>query len=85
MKTLYADFNNFDANGGLPLTCVGSIQSIRALREPLSEGEQVVLSDGDVMVTAEVHLRPNGTWIARCVSSFADADQATRDSLQISA
>jgi hypothetical protein len=77
MKVVYADFNNFDQHGTLPLTCVGSRASIRALATPLIDGEQVVLSDGELMITAKVRKRANGTWIAECIGDYSEADGPT--------
>ncbi len=65
MKRLYADFNNFDANGILPLNSRGSLDSIAALSGPLREGENVLLSDGDLEVSARVSLAKDGVWEAR--------------------
>lgn len=78
MKVVYADFNNFDEHGAMPLTCVGSRASIQRLAVPLSEGEEVILSDGELMILANVHQRPNGTWLAHCIGDFSDADEGTR-------
>ncbi len=55
MKRIYADFNDFDANQALPLTCAGSVESIAALSDPLEEGEEVLLSDGEIEVVARVY------------------------------
>ena len=38
MKVIYADFNNFDQHGAMPLTCVGAKASIHRLTVPLIEG-----------------------------------------------
>jgi uncharacterized protein RhaS with RHS repeats len=48
MKEIYADFNDFDENGNLALTCAGSVRSIDSQKEPLQDGEEVCFSDGDV-------------------------------------
>jgi hypothetical protein len=65
MKRLHADFNNFDANGILPLNRRGSLDSIAALSEPLQDGELVWLSDGELEVIARVSLAKDGVWEAR--------------------
>jgi hypothetical protein len=63
VKTIYADFNDFAADGRLPLTCAGSIESIATLTEPLREGESVWLSDGELWVIARV-FQTEGAWEA---------------------
>jgi hypothetical protein len=78
MKIVYADFNNFDEHDTLPLTCTGSIASIRALAHPLADGEQVILSDGELMIVANVQKCADGTWIAQCVGDYSEADERTR-------
>jgi hypothetical protein len=49
MKEIYADFNELQNDGVLPLTCVGSVESIAGLEEPLSDGEEVWFSDGELL------------------------------------
>ncbi len=70
MRELYADFNDFAANGTLPLTCSGSIESIRRLAEPLQEGEEVWLTDGEIRTRAWVHQYSDGSWEARSSWDF---------------
>ena len=65
MKELYADFNDVAADRTPPLTCVGSRESINALPEALKEGEEVKLTDGELVAVATVHRREDGTWEAR--------------------
>jgi hypothetical protein len=65
MKEIYADFNDFAADGSLPLTCRGSVASIAALEEPLEVGEEVWLTDGELRVKARVFLYKDGSWEAR--------------------
>lgn len=65
MKQIYADFNDIDAEGVLPLTCRGSVASIAALQEPLRDGEEALLSDGELTVRARVSRRSDGSWEAR--------------------
>jgi hypothetical protein len=77
VKVVYADFNNFGQHGAMPLTCVGSRASIQRLTVPLIEGEQVILTDGELMILANVQQRSNGTWLAHCTGDFSDADEGT--------
>lgn len=72
MKRLYADFNDIAADGTLPLTSRGSIESIAVLGEALYEGEEVSLSDTEVEVTARVFRRTDGSWEARSDWRFVD-------------
>ena len=65
MKQIYADFNDVDASGVLPLACRGSMASIAGLREPLKDGENVLLSDGELTVGARVFQRADNSWEAR--------------------
>lgn len=65
MKEIYADFNDIAADGTLPLTCSGSVESISQLREPLTDGEEVWLTDGDLRATARVFLSREGFWEGR--------------------
>lgn len=65
MKRVYADFNDFAADGTLPLICRGSIDSIAALTEELRHGELVLLSDGELEVVAQVLSHSDGSWEAR--------------------
>lgn len=62
MKTIYADFNDVDADGTIPLICQGSVSSIAALEEPLREGEEVWLSDDYLRVIGRVFLSSDGSW-----------------------
>lgn len=64
MRRLYADFNDFATDGVLPLTCVGSVESIAQLDAPLREDEEVWLSDGELGTRAWVFER-EGHWEAR--------------------
>jgi hypothetical protein len=65
MREIYADFNDIDADGVLPLTCVGSTRSIAGLRVPLVDGEEVWLTDGELKVRANVSIAEQGWWEAR--------------------
>ena len=65
MKQIYADFNDIAADGTLPLTCKGSVDSIAALPEPMEDGEDVVLSDDELSIVAQVFQRDDGSWEAR--------------------
>lgn len=70
MKYIYADFNDFSADGTLPLTCQGSVASIAALDEPLQDGEEVLLSDGELRVAARVFRCSDGSWEGRSDWAF---------------
>lgn len=70
MKEIYADFNDFAADGTLPLTCAGSLESIANLREPLMDGEEVWFSDGERRVKGRAHRRQDGTWEGRSDGQF---------------
>lgn len=48
MKTIYADFNNRDADGYLRLNCSGTEADLSALSIRLEEGMRLVVSDGDI-------------------------------------
>ncbi len=79
VKTIYADFNDFDADGILPLICRGSRDSIAA-HPGLCSGEEVVLSDGDMSVVATVTRKADGTWEANSDWKFryhSDVDGKT--------
>jgi len=65
MKEIYADFNDFLADGSLPLTCIGSKESIASLETTLVNGEEVLLYDGELTVIARVYRLANGTWEGR--------------------
>jgi hypothetical protein len=65
MKEIYADFNDIAADGTLPLTCAGSVTSIAGLKERLTDGEVVWLSDGDLRVKARLYQRHDGSWEGR--------------------
>ena len=70
MRQIYADFNDIDAAGVLPLTCQGSVASIAAQEDALREGEEVHLSDGELAATAWVSRRSDGSWEARSTWRF---------------
>lgn len=72
LKRLYADFNDFAVDGSLPFTCKGSIDSIAELDDDLSNGEQIVLSDGEMEVIARLVRRDDGSWEARSDWRFAE-------------
>lgn len=72
MKRLYADFNDLAADGALPLTCKGSVDSIAAQESELRSGEEVVLSDDEVAVVARVVQLEDGSWEARSDWIFVD-------------
>jgi len=54
---IYADFNDFDAHGNLPLVCSGSRESCARLRP--SDGDSVILGDGEIYTRATIHTRPD--------------------------
>ena len=72
-RRLYADFNNVAADGGLPMTCAGSKESIAALAPPLQDGEDVWLTDGEIGTRARVFWR-QGQWEARSDWKFHPED-----------
>jgi hypothetical protein len=72
MKEIYADFNDFSAEGTLPLTCRGSIESIANLEESLQNGEKVWLTDGELRVEARVYRCHDDSWEARSDWKFVD-------------
>lgn len=69
MKEIYADFNDFAANGALPLTCAGSLSSLAQV-DTLEDGEEVWLTDGELKVKARVYQRADGSWEGRSEWSF---------------
>jgi hypothetical protein len=70
MKTIYADFNDFASDGTLPLTCAGSLESVANQTEGLQEGEEVMLSDGELRVKARLSRRSDGAWEAHSQWNF---------------
>jgi hypothetical protein len=65
MREIYADFNNIENDGALPLTCVGSVASIAALKEPPGHGEEVWFSDGELRVQGRIYQTSDGSWEGR--------------------
>ena len=65
MKEVYADFNDFAEDGTLPLICAGSVDSIEKLKEPLTDGEEVILTDGELRVVARIFRLRDGSWEGR--------------------
>jgi hypothetical protein len=65
MIEIYAEFNDIAADGSLPLTCNGSVESIDAIGPALTHGEEVWLSDGELRVRGRVFRRDDGCWEAR--------------------
>ena len=65
MKEIYADFNDFAADGTLPLTCQGSVDSIAEEPDGLEDGEEVWLTDGDLRVRGRVFRLKDGGWEGR--------------------
>jgi hypothetical protein len=72
MRKIYADFNDIAADGTLPLTCAGSAESIVKLDTPLADGEEVLLTDGELKASARVFRRADGTWEGRSDWRFLD-------------
>ena len=70
MREIYADFNDIDSDGFLPLTCSGSMHCIAGLTERLVDGEEVWLTDGALRVSANVFLGDAGWWEARSQWKF---------------
>jgi hypothetical protein len=79
VKELYADFNNIAADGTLPLTSVGSVESIAGVGGALRDGEEVCLTDGELRVVAHVHRQPDGSWEARSDWEFSGGTLPARD------
>ena len=52
--TLFSDFMNADAQGRLPLNCVGTVEDLTSQGIELAEGLSVILSDGEIEVDAEL-------------------------------
>lgn len=72
-KTIYADFNDFDASGMLPLTSAGSRASIAALDGALEDGEEVRLTDGELSAFGRILRRQDGSWEATLLGGFDSA------------
>jgi len=63
MKEIYADFNNFDADGNLDLRCKGSIDSLNSYGNTLMIGEEVYFTDQDELkVRGILHRCKDGSW-----------------------
>jgi hypothetical protein len=71
VKQIYAEFNDIAVEGVLPLTCSGSIKSISMLNDELRDGEEVLLTDGDLRVLARVYRRADGSWEAKSEWRFS--------------
>jgi hypothetical protein len=80
MKRIYADFNGIGADGTLRLTCVGSIESILAMKDTLEHGETVLLSDGELEVVARVFRGNDQDWEARSHWDFRAVPQESQKS-----
>ena len=70
MKQIYADFNDIAADGTLPLTCAGSVESISELEEGLKDGEEVWFTDGELLAKGRVFRRADATWEGKSDWSF---------------
>lgn len=73
MKTIYADFNDISDDGVLPLSCQGSIESLRMQSAQPLEGEEVWLSDGELWVRATLHCLGGDAYEARSEWNFRTA------------
>jgi hypothetical protein len=72
MKEVYADFNDIAADGTLPLTCRGSIESIARIEGGLTDGEEVWFTDGELRVRGRVFVSSDGIWHGRSEWRFVD-------------
>lgn len=64
--TLYADFNNADAEGRTRLNGAGSLSDLARLGARLADGTPVTLYDEELMVDGEIFYSPSeGIWTAR--------------------
>jgi hypothetical protein len=70
MKEIYADFNDIASDATLPLTCQGSVTSIASLTEPLQDGEEVWLTDGELRTMGRVFQCKDGSWEGRSDWNF---------------
>jgi hypothetical protein len=74
-QTIFADFNNQDADGCVRLNTRGTLADIARLSIDLREGLRLVLSDGDL--TAPVSVRSpgsEGVWRAEILSGPYDVE-----------
>lgn len=63
--TIYADFNNADANGRVRLNCAGTVSDLSRLGVVLREGMAVVLSDDDLAADGRVEFSADERiWVA---------------------
>jgi len=73
MKRIWADFNSINKDGSIWLNCLGSLRDIDDLKEPLIEGETVVLTDDEIEVDAIVHKHESlSLWKAEPISEYRD-------------
>jgi len=72
MKEIYADFNDIDADGTLPLTCKGSLDSIAQIDGGLVDGEEVWFTDGELRTRGRVFRSKQGIWEGRSDWRFID-------------
>lgn len=63
--SVFADFNNTDAQGRVRLNCVGTIQDLNRLGIVLYDGKEVILDDRDGLRTPGIvrFIGENG-WVA---------------------
>jgi hypothetical protein len=65
MIEIYADFNDVAADETLPLTCLGSVQSLDLVANRIYEGIVVILTDGELRAEASLSKATNGSWYAK--------------------
>ncbi len=71
--SIYADFNNRDADGFIRLNTVGTIESLAANGIALREGLRLIVADGDL--EAEVVVRACGiekVWRAEIIGGIRE-------------
>jgi hypothetical protein len=79
VKQVYADFNEIEADGLLPLACAGSVASIAELEQELRDGEEVCFTDGEAFAVGRVHRHVDGSWEGRSKWEFVHLPPAGLD------
>jgi hypothetical protein len=78
--TIYADFNNRDADGYLRLGNVGTIEGLSSSAVVLEEGLKLVVSDGDLTATIVVRMPgQESTWRGEIVGEIVEGRIGGRD------
>jgi len=72
MKEIYAGFNDIGADGTLPLTCQGSVESIAQIEGGLNDGDEVWFTDGELRARGRVFLAKDGIWEGRSEWHFVE-------------